>query len=168
MNTLRRRDREMPVDFAQMIADKCEYAVLSMIDPSGNPYCVPLTIVRIENHIYFHSAHSGFKTECLRMNPTVCLSCVGDTHRLERKFTTEFESAIIRGTAAKVTDDTEKIIALRALCLRHTPLNMSEFDEAIARSLYRTAVWKIEITDITGKRKKYDSEGIEMKFGRME
>ncbi len=34
-------------------------------------------------------------------------------------------------------------------------------------NLFRTAVWKVVMKDITGKRKKYDSEGIEMKFGRM-
>ena len=165
---MRRRDREMPVDFALMVTDKCEYAVLSMIDPNGNPYCVPITIVRIDNHIYFHSAHSRFKIDCLRNNNHVCISCVGDTKRSHDKFTTEYESTIIRGNAFEVTNNDEKITALRALCLRHTPTNMDEFDNAINTSLFRTAVWKVAMKDVTGKRKKYDSKGIEMKFGRME
>ena len=42
------------------------------------------------------------------------------------------------------------------------------FDAAIEKSLDRTGVWKIKISSITGKRKKYDSDGNEMKFGRME
>ena len=45
---------------------------------------------------------------------------------------------------------------------------MGAFDEAIARSLDRTAVWKVEAEQVTGKRKQYDSQGKEMKFGRME
>ncbi len=61
-----------------------------------------------------------------------------------------------------------KIHALRLICQRHTPANMAEFDEAIRRSLPRTAIWRIEIREITGKRKKFDAQGQEMKFGRME
>lgn len=38
---MRRKDREMDEDFALEIADKCEYAVLSVIDNNGEPYCVP-------------------------------------------------------------------------------------------------------------------------------
>ena len=28
-------------------------------------------------------------------------------------------------------------------------------------------MWKISIDEITGKRKKYDKDGVEMKYGRM-
>ena len=43
---MRRKDREMDVDFARMVLDKCEYAVLGMAGPEGWPYNVPVTIVR--------------------------------------------------------------------------------------------------------------------------
>ena len=145
---MRRKDREMPPEFALTVADKCEYAVISMTDISGEPYCVPVTIARDGNAVYFHSAKEGQKITALRA--------------------TEFESAIIRGNACEVTDDSEKIHALRLICQRHTPSNMAGFDAAIEKSLDRTGVWKIKISSITGKRKKYDSDGNEMKFGRME
>ena len=46
---------------------------------------------------------------------------------------------------------------------------MDAFDASIARSLSRTAVVRITLTDPpTGKRKQYDRQGEEMKFGRME
>lgn len=165
---MRRIDREMPAEFAYDIADRCEYAVLSMTDPDGLPYGIPVTIVRDKNAVYFHSAREGFKVQCLRAHPQVSLACVCDTHIIEEKFTTEFASAILRGTACEVTDAEEKIFALRLLCQRHAPAGMAGFDDAIAKSLSRTAIWKIEISEITGKRKKYDSHGEEMKFGRME
>ena len=165
---MRRIDREMPAEFAYDVTDRCEYAMLSMTDPEGLPYGLPITIVREENTIYFHCARDGFKIQCLRATPHVCLACVCDTHIIEKKFTTEFASAILRGTASEVTDDAEKIHALQLLCQRHTPAGMDGFEDAVARSLPRTAVWKIEISDITGKRKKYDSHGEEMKFGREE
>ena len=34
---MRRKDREMDVDFARMVLDKCEYAVLGMAGPEGWP-----------------------------------------------------------------------------------------------------------------------------------
>ncbi|UKK52734.1 hypothetical protein [Prevotella sp. E2-28] len=44
------------------------------------------------------------------------------------------------------------------------PKHMDAFDDAIARSLERTAVVKITLTEPpTGKRKQYDKEGEEMK-----
>ena len=165
---MRRKDREMPESFAYGVADKCEWAVLSMLDPDGAPYGVPLSIAREGTRIYFHCAPDGAKTAALRAHADVCLVCVGDTHRMADKFTTEYESAILRGTVSEVRDAEEKIRALQMLCLRHTPLNMAAFDEAVAKSLARTAVWRIDVTDITGKRKKYDARGVEMKFGRME
>ena len=60
---MRRKDREMTEEFAYIISDKCEWAVVSMIDPQGLPYCVPLSIVRDESSIYFHCAKDGFKVE---------------------------------------------------------------------------------------------------------
>lgn len=165
---MRRKDREMPKEFALEVADKCEWATLGMVTPQGMPYCVPITIARDGAFLYFHSAHEGLKIDCLRGESQVCLSCVGDTQRATDRFTTEFESAVILGKASEVTEDQEKIHALRLICERHTPANMAEFDTAIQRSLPRTAVWRIEIQEITGKRKKFDAQGKEMKFGRME
>lgn len=165
---MRRKDREMPEDFAYQVADKCEYAVIAMVDGKGFPYCLPVTIARDGSNIYFHSARDGYKTECLKNDSHVCMTCVGDTLRATDKFTTEFESAIIRGKALEVTDDEEKIHGLWLICTRHTPSNMQNFDKAIEKSLSRTAIWKIQIEEITGKRKKYDKDGKEMKFGRTE
>ena len=46
---------------------------------------------------------------------------------------------------------------------------MDAFDDAIQRSLERTAVVKITLTaPPTGKHKQYDKQGEEMKWGRME
>ena len=73
------------------------------------------------------------------------------------------------GKAEMVTDRDEKIEALRAICQRFLPKHMDAFDDAIARSLERTAVVKITLTaPPTGKRKQYDKQGEEMKWQRME
>lgn len=165
---MRRKDREMDTDFAWKIVDKCEYAVLAMADMGGSPYCIPISICRDGSFVYFHCALQGKKLDLLRGNPKVCLTCVGDTHRMADKFSTEYESAVIMGTASEVLQDCEKIHALQLLCERHTPTNMRAFEEAVVRSLSNTGIWKINVSQITGKRKKYDAQGKEMKFGRIE
>ena len=104
--------------------------------------------------MYFHCANEGEKIDCFRANPIGCMVCVGDTERQRDKFTTKFESAVIKGRLFEVTDDEEKIFALKILCERHTPENMPNFDEAIKKSLARTAIWKMSIDEITGKCKK--------------
>jgi len=84
-------------------------------------------------------------------------------------FTLQYKSAMAVGKAEIVTDRDEKIEALKAICLRFLPKHMEAFDDAISRSLERTAVVKITLTEPpTGKRKQYDKEGEEMKYGRME
>ena len=46
---------------------------------------------------------------------------------------------------------------------------MDAFEEAVKRSLHRTAVVKVVLSaPPTGKRKQYDKNGDEMKYGRME
>ena len=150
---MRRTDRERDEAFALAVVDKCEYAVLAMASPEGEPLCLPVTIVRSGDAIYFHSAMEGEKVAWLRRNPRVCMSCVGDTEILPQDFTTAYESAVVKGTAEEVTEEGEKIEALRLLCQRHAASAMDKFDSAIARSLHRTGIWKITIREITGKAK---------------
>lgn len=165
---MRRKDRQMPEEFALGVIAKCSFAQVAMTDEKGNPYCVPLSVAEDGGSIYFHSAFEGTKTDILKRNPKVYVSCVGDVTSAADRFTTEFESAAFSGTACEVTDIQEKIKALRLICEKYTPDNMENFEDAIAKSLDRTAVWKIRIENLTGKRKKYDKSGEEMKFGRME
>jgi nitroimidazol reductase NimA-like FMN-containing flavoprotein (pyridoxamine 5'-phosphate oxidase superfamily) len=150
---MRRKDLERSEEFALMVADQCEWAVLGMTDPEGGPYCVPVSIVRDGMAIYFHGAKEGLKTDSLRGNNAVCLSCVGHTRRLTDGFDTDYESAVLRGTAREVADEKEKVRALELLCLRHTPANKENFDRALAKHLGKTAVWRIDISSVTGKAK---------------
>ena len=93
---MRRNDREMPEAFGWAVADKCEWAVLGLIDADGEVYPVPVTIVREGSRVYFHSAQSGEKVECLRRHPRVSLCCIGDTNRgAFGNFTTEYDKACL-------------------------------------------------------------------------
>ena len=164
----------MPAQWALEVLDRAPYVTVSMTDPdSGLPYSVPLSLARAdERTFYFHCAMEGRKLDILARNPAVCLTAVAKCKPTvgpkDGSFTLEYQSAIAFGTAAPVTDDSEKIEALRLICQRFLPHHMDAFDAAIARSLARTAVVRITLTaPPTGKRKQYDPSGNELKYGRM-
>ncbi len=183
MNPMRRKDREMSIDFAYDVIDKSQFGTLATTDKDGNPYCIPISAVRKDDTIYFHCAKIGTKIDNIKNNSNVCMSFVGDVHvpvefnanshiegngRVsDTRFTTEYESAVVFGTASEVEDDDEKLLALRLISLKYTPDDMPYFDAYVSSSIKITNVVKVTIEHITGKRKKFDKSGIEMKFGRM-
>ena len=74
---MRRTDRQMDRDSAWQAVDACCFGTVSMLLPEGEPYCVPLSIARIGETLYFHCAQEGLKLKALRKHPAVCVSCVG-------------------------------------------------------------------------------------------
>ena len=166
---MRKASREMDADFAFEVLDKAPYVTVSFTRPDGTPYGVPLSLARTDEHtFYFHCALEGDKLGCIAANPMVALSavtkCAPTVGPKDGSFTLQYKSAMAVGKAEQVTDRDEKIEALRAICQRFLPHHMDAFDDAIARSLERTAVVRITLTaPPTGKRKQYDKQGEEMK-----
>lgn len=186
---MRRNDREMNREFGLMVIDKARYATLAMVTEEGKSYAIPVSPARVGDAVYIHSAREGTKLEHLRNNPEVTMVFVGDVHvpdpitpgeyqeyKAENKigmfastkFTTEYESAILRGRLSFVESEEETMKGLRAISEKFTPLNMDYFEEAARSGLHRVQVLRVDILDITAKRKKFDSAGEEMKWGRME
>lgn len=174
MNKMRKASREMPADWALDIMRKAPYITVSFIRPNGTAYGVPLSLASTDDKTwYFHCAPEGDKLDAIAAHPEVCLSavtkCTPTVGPNDGSFTLQYRSAIAFGRAVLVTDVKEKIAALRAISERFLPQYMDAFDEAIRRSLHRTAVVRITLTaPPTGKRKQYDKQGEEMKYGRME
>ena len=164
----------MDAAFALEVLDKAPYVTVSFMRPDGLPYGGPLSLARTDDKtFYFHCALEGDKLDCIAANPRVALSavtkCAPTVGPKDGSFTLQYKSAMAVGKAEIVKDRDEKIKALRAICQRFLPKYMDAFNDAIARSLERTAVVKITLTaPPTGKRKQYDKEGEEMKYGRME
>ena len=142
----------MDAAFALEVFDKAPYVTVSMTKPDGSPYGLPLSLARTdERTFYFHCALEGDKLDCIAHNPTV------------------FLSAVTKCAPTVGPKDGSFTLQYKSICQRFLPHHMDAFDEAIARSLERTAVVRITLTEPpVGKRKQYDKEGEEMKYGRME
>lgn len=149
---MRRKDRERDRDFALSVVDGCSYAVLATVNEDNTPYCIPVSIVRDGESLYFHCAREGQKTENMRRRPDVCLTCVGQMSLPKGKFTVGYDSAVVYGLAEEVSDEEERIRAMRLLCSRYVPGDMADFDSYMQKNGARAAVWKISIDRITGKQ----------------
>lgn len=169
---MRKQSRAMDSQWALEVMHKAPYITVSFIDAEGQAYGLPLSLAS-ENNVrwYFHGALEGKKLDAIKANPSVCLSavarCTPTIGPKDGSFTLQYKSAIAFGKAELVDDDTEKTDALRIICQRFLPEHMDAFDQSIARSLGRTAVVRITLTEPpTGKRKQYDKDGNELRDGK--
>lgn len=149
---MRKANRQKDAEWALDVFDRAPYVTVSMTRPDGTPYGVPLSVVRKDDSVfYFHCAGEGEKLDCVRVNPLVSLSavskCAPRYEEDKNNFTEYYHSAVAIGRAEIVCDDAEKIEALRLLCIRFLPKYMDHFDEAIARSLDRTTIVRITLTE---------------------
>jgi len=171
---MRKESREMPATWALEVFDHAPFATLGMVLNNNLPYSLPISHARTdEKTFYFHCANEGLKLDAIAENHNVCLSAVSKCRPCrgpkDGTFTLEYKSAIAFGVAEIVTDDSEKVLALRKICEKYLPKQMEGFEEAVEGSLSRTTVVRISLsTSPTGKRKQYDVHGDEMKYGRME
>lgn len=150
---MRRKDREKDRDFALKVIDHAPFGVAAFVDEKGDPYAIQLSIVRVGEFLFFHSAHEGTKNDIIKRNSRICVTFASNVIPAKDSFTTSYESAIVKGVVTEVFDDDEKTEILRALSIRFCPDNMGRFDEAIKMSLGRTAIFKISMDEVTGKAK---------------
>ena len=171
---MRKASREMPAEWAIEVLKKAPFITVSFTRADGTAYGLPMSMACTDDRTwYFHCALEGEKLDAIRAHPEVCLSavtkCQPTVGPKDGSFTLQYQSAVAFGRAELVTSDEEKILGLRAISQRFLPQHMDAFDASIARSLGRTAVVRVTLTaPPTGKRKQYDRQGEEMKFGRME
>lgn len=186
---MRRKDREMDKEFALSIIDKATYGNLATLNDDGTPYVIPISVARLGESVYMHSAKAGKKIDNIKKNSIASMTFVGDVkvpdkitkgeyqeaissgsvgRALAKKFTTEFESTVAFGKIYIVDNTDEKIKGLQLLSEKYTPDMMEYFNEAANASINAVEILRFDIEEITGKRKKYDSKGEEMKWGRME
>lgn len=153
---MRRSDRAQDRDFSLALIDRCTHGVVAISTGEPAPYCLPLSLVRVGEELYFHCAREGRKIDLLRRYPQVCVTFVGDDRpyfTAPAMYSTWFQSVIVTGTASEVADPAEKTEALRALCRKMTPDAMDGFLSAVEKSLSVTTVWKIHMEEISGKAK---------------
>jgi nitroimidazol reductase NimA-like FMN-containing flavoprotein (pyridoxamine 5'-phosphate oxidase superfamily) len=149
---MRRADREiadrMEIEDVLRRSTVCR---LAMID-AGRPYLVPLCFGYDAGVLYFHSAPVGKKIDLLKKNRNVCFEFDADTMAVPAEtpcgWTMRYRSVVGSGTAGFVEDPDEKRAALDVI-MRQYAEGKHVYSDA---SLRKTAVIKVEIREISGKK----------------
>lgn len=138
---------------ALCILEKGSHGVLSTVSGEGQPYGVAVNYCfsRDENCIFFHGAAAGKKLDHIIINNKVSFLVVGFEQVIPEKLTTYYESAVVEGIAQIVSNENEKKEKLLSICKKFSP-DTKNPDEIINQSAAKTAVVKISIMRITGKR----------------
>jgi len=117
------------------------------------PYLVPLAFGYDGKCIFLHSAKEGQKIDFINSNNRVCVEFernikIQSNEESACKWAFDYETAICSGRIYEIKQPEEAIKALK-LVLKH----YSEKEWNIPQNLLKvTAVWKIEIDEITGKK----------------
>ena len=128
---------------------------IASIDAQGFPYVVPVHFVYFNEKIYVHGLPKGQKLDNISLNPKVgfevdeMLSLIYKGIEKPCDVNTEYNSAIIMGTAELISDLDQKKEVLRRIVEKYTPhLSGKEIPENMIRG---TAVIEIDIKECTGK-----------------
>jgi len=152
---VRRQDRLLDEADAVKLLRTAEYGVLSLCDEAGRPYGIPVNYVWDgRNSLYIHCAPEGRKLNILQGNDAVSFCIVGHTHLLPSRFTTEYESIVLTGTAATGLDDEEKHRALTLLLEKLSPADTVVGEKYAEKSFHRVDIIRLDIMEWSGKCKR--------------
>ncbi|MBQ7422860.1 MAG: pyridoxamine 5'-phosphate oxidase family protein [Prevotella sp.] len=151
---VRRQDRLLEEERAVEILKTAEYGVLSMIDEAGFPYGIPLNYVWDgDSSVYIHCAPEGRKLQSLQKNPQVSFCIIGRVNLCPSKFTTEYESVVLKGVAVLGLEVEERMKALELLLRKLSPDDMAVGMKYAEKSFHRTAIIRLDFSEFSGKRK---------------
>jgi nitroimidazol reductase NimA-like FMN-containing flavoprotein (pyridoxamine 5'-phosphate oxidase superfamily) len=154
---IRRRDKEITDTQGILeIFRKGKFCHLAMVD-DGEPYLITMNYGYRENALYFHAALEGRKIDVLRASPEVCFQVVTETRLTTGEdacddWTMKYKSVVGYGRVVFIETEKEKIEALNILMDQYTTRGPFEFKQ---KRLDETAIFKVEITSLTGKMSGY-------------
>lgn len=155
---VRRGDRLLDCERAREILQSGEYGVLSMVEERDGEvaaYGIPINYAWDgSDYIYFHCALQGHKLESMDANSNVSLCVVGCTDVISHKFTTGYESIIIRGEIVQNLSPEERMKALELVLDKYSPQDKEVGMKYAAKSFDRTEILRLRIDTISGKSKK--------------
>lgn len=173
---MRKKHTEMTREFGLELIDNSIYGVMSFYNEEVKElYSIPMSFVRIDNNLYFHTGKLGKKVELLKDNLKVNVVFVENANTPEKLlvsqvekikeeegsigrikssvFTNEFSSVIVEGNVNIVKDEDLRTKAIYAICKKYTPKMEKFFDEAIGKCMDYTSLYEIKIEDLYARKK---------------
>lgn len=109
----------------------------------------------VSGTMYFHTTNEGGrKLDAFAADGRACATVVEDVAARfqDAAFTAGFSSAMAFGRIHRVTDPVVVRKALVGLCMKYLPEHKSDIGAAIQADLDATAVWALDIEELSGKK----------------
>jgi nitroimidazol reductase NimA-like FMN-containing flavoprotein (pyridoxamine 5'-phosphate oxidase superfamily) len=153
---MRRTDREIrdreEIDAIIRGCDVCRLAFAV----ADEPYIVPVSFGYDGESLYFHTAETGKKIDCIAANNRVCFELERNVRLVEHpdaacKWTFSYESVIGFGTVHEIRSPEQRIMGLDQI-MRHYSGRGWELEPTAVKG---TRVWQIVISSLSGKRSRH-------------
>ncbi len=151
---MRRTDRAMEKETAERILGEAGWGFLSINDPEGYGYGVPVNYLYADGCIYIHGATEGKKTELIRRDPRVGFTIVDRAEVAPDLFSTRYRSVMVFGKAEPIGEEEEKKRILREFIRRFSPEYLEKGMEYVERAGAGTLLVRIRIEKMTAKERR--------------
>jgi len=121
----------------------------------GQPYVLPTTYARVGDRLYVHGSAASRMLRTLAGGVPVCVTVtLLDGLVLARSafhHSMNYRCVVVLGTAAAVTDESERLAALRAIVEHAVPGRWPEVRPPNTRELRATSVLRLDLTEVSAK-----------------
>jgi nitroimidazol reductase NimA-like FMN-containing flavoprotein (pyridoxamine 5'-phosphate oxidase superfamily) len=150
---LKRRDREITTrsEIDEVIRRSTVCRVGFAVE--GEPYIVPLSFGYDGEALYFHTALTGRKIDCIQANPRACFELDCNVNLVTDnedacKWTFTYESVIGYGTLTELEDKESKVYGLNQVMRQYSGREWSYKPSALGKA----RVWRLSVESVSGKR----------------
>jgi nitroimidazol reductase NimA-like FMN-containing flavoprotein (pyridoxamine 5'-phosphate oxidase superfamily) len=137
----------------EAVIRRCPSCCVSMVDPEGKPYVIPMNFGYADDHVYFHGSAKGKKIDVLKNQSDVCISFTTDhelryvTEEVACSWSMRYRSVLVYGKAVFVVDPEEKINILNIFMAHYTDKKFEYNDPAIREVI----VFKVKVDKMEGR-----------------
>lgn len=130
---------------AWQVLERAVWVTVSAVTEAGLPFSVPMhaAVDPERRMLYLHGARRGETWEILRRGAAVSVCAVSRAAVVPERFTTAYDSVIVRGRAEIVTDEGERVKAMLLLCRQLDPRAMGGFEAEMDRRFEAAYVARI-------------------------
>lgn len=152
---MRRSDKEIKdKNIIQWILKEAQVCRIALCN-DNKPYIIPMNFGFKDNYIYLHSAGGGKKIDILNKNNNVCFEVDIENElvisEIACNWGMKYYSVIGSGKAYFIEDINEKENVLNIIMQKYSEENLKSFEYS-EKSLNKTVIIKIELTEIIGKK----------------
>ena len=149
---IRKKKNELSTEDTKQILREARRGVLAVNGEDGYPYAIPINFIYDETagRIYFHSSHTGYKLDAIKVCDKVCFTAYGTEIVREKAWAPHMRSAVVFGRC-RLLESTPETMALRKrFAMKYYP-DEALADQAILEGGRAVRMCEIEIEHLSGK-----------------